>query len=132
LYRKQWPSPTYWGLTILRAASLAASSPFLELVPMKLIPESYMRELVIRLETVERPDGSVYVTSPTLPLFRIVVPKSEDVLKYSCALLKQHMELNSKKEFDLRPADDVSALSKQEYESPRIPAYIIAEASEAA
>jgi hypothetical protein len=98
---------------------------------MKLIPESYMRELIIRLETAERPDGSVSVTSPTLPLFRIVVPKSEDVLKYSCALLKEYMELNSNKEFALRAADDASALS-EEYVSPRIPAYIIAEASEAA
>jgi hypothetical protein len=96
---------------------------------MKPTLESYMREWVIRLERAERPDGSVYVSSPTFPLFRVVVPKSENVLKYASTLLEEYMQLNTNREFKLRTIDDASALFDGEQAASHIPAYVIAEAA---
>lgn len=94
---------------------------------MKPIPESYMREWIIRLEAAERPDGSVYVTSPTFPLFSVVVPKSENAFEYASGLLKQYMQLNANQEFDLRATDDASALFDGQHASAHVPAYVIAQ-----
>jgi hypothetical protein len=96
---------------------------------MKPTLESYMRDRIIRLEATERPDGSVYVTSPTFPLFRVVVQKSENVADRVFDLLKQYMEINANLRFQLQAADDAAAMFDGEGSHPHIPAYVIAQAA---
>jgi len=88
-----------------------------------------MRDWIIRLEAAERPDGSVYVTSPTFPLFRVVAPKGVDIANYTIPLLKEYIELNAKRAFELQPADDASELFDGAEGRPTIPAYVIAQAA---
>jgi hypothetical protein len=91
--------------------------------------ESYMRDLIVRLEATERPDGSVFVTSPTYPLFSVVVQKSENVAQRAFDLLKQYMEINANRQFSLQAAEDGSALFDGVDNRPSIPAYVIAQAA---
>lgn len=91
--------------------------------------ESYMRDWIIRLEASERPDGSVFVTSPTFPLFSVVVQKSENVAQRAFDLLKQYMEINANRQFSLQAADDASALFDAVDTPPTVPAYVIAQAA---
>jgi hypothetical protein len=94
---------------------------------MKTTLENYMRDLVVRLEAAERPDGSVYVTSPTFPLFRVVIPKSENVAERAFGLLKEYMQLRGKRDYVLQPADDAAESFDGEKSAPHIPAYVIAQ-----
>lgn len=91
--------------------------------------ESYMRNLVVRLEATERPDGSVYVTSPTYPLFGVVVQKSENIAQQAFDLLKQYMEINAHQTVKLLAAEDGADLFDRVETHHQIPAYVIAQAA---
>lgn len=88
-----------------------------------------MRDWIIRLEATERPDGSIYVSSPTFPLFSVIVQKSENVPQRAFDLLKQYMEINANRQFSLQAAEDASALFDGVDRLPNIPTYVIAQAA---
>ncbi len=70
-------------------------------------PKKAVKQIVIPLVAARRPDGSVGVTSPNVPIFYVVGADEASALDNAVRILREHLERNSGyKVRRIRLADD--------------------------
>lgn len=84
-------------------------------------------EVSITLEGDPRPDGSVYVHSPNVPLFHVVAPSISGWVEWALPILKDHVERNLGVVVQMRHVPAMEGFGGGQKEYPALPAHVIAE-----
>lgn len=89
-----------------------------------------MAEFLIEMRGVTRSDGSVFVTSPELPMFSVIGKSEQEAFDLAIAKLNDYLEHNVPEFVELRvvPAGTniIPHRSSSDSSSPVLPAHVIA------